>query len=82
VTSNPDPSFEDGLVELGGIFWLGLLGVCVGAVAAGAVLFLLFWWAWSAWGFMGAFVVLSAVALLFAYVHDRREQNRYRRPAA
>jgi hypothetical protein len=30
---------------------------------------------------MGAFVVLSVLALVFAYVHDRREQN-HRRPAA
>ena len=66
---------------MGARFWFGLLGICVGAVAAGAILFLLFGWAWSAWGFMGAFIVLSAIALGFAYVHDRRE-NRHRRPAA
>jgi Kef-type K+ transport system membrane component KefB len=70
-----------GQVELGARFWFGLLGICVGAVVAGAILFLLFGWAWSAWGFMGAFIVLSAIALGFAYVHDRRE-NRHRRPAA
>lgn len=69
-------------MELGGRFWLGLLGVCVGAVVAGAILFLLFGWAWSAWGFMGAFIVLSAIALGFAYIHDRREQNRRRGIAA
>jgi hypothetical protein len=39
-------------MELGGRFWLGLLGICVGAVVVGAILFLLFGWAWSAWGFM------------------------------
>jgi membrane protein implicated in regulation of membrane protease activity len=69
-------------MELGGRFWLGLLGVCVGAVVAGAILFLLFGWAWWAWGFMGAFIVLSAIALGFAYIHDRREQNRRNRVAA
>ncbi len=63
-------------MELGAKFWFGLLGICVGAVAVGAILFLLFGWAWSAWGFMGAFIVLSVVALGFAYIHDRREQNR------
>ena len=69
-------------MELGGRFLLGLLGVCVGAVAAGAILFLLFGWAWSAFGFIGALIVLSLLALGFAYIHDRREQNRRRRLAS
>lgn len=71
-----------GGMELGGKFWLGLLGICVGAVVVGAILFLLFGWAWSAWGFMGAFIVLSVIALTAAYIHDRREQNRRRRLAS
>ena len=69
-------------MELGARFWFGLLGICVGAVVAGAILFLLFGWAWSAFGFIGAFIVLGALAIGFAYVHDRREQNRRRRLAA
>jgi uncharacterized membrane protein len=69
-------------MELGARFWLGLLGICVGAVVVGAILFILFGLAWSAWGFMGAFIVLSVLALGFAYIHDRREQNRRRRLAA
>lgn len=69
-------------MELGARFWFGLLGVCVGAVAVGAILFLLFGWAWSAWGFIGALVVLSAIGLGAAYIHDRREQNRRGRIAA
>jgi membrane protein implicated in regulation of membrane protease activity len=69
-------------MDLGGKFWLGLLGVCVGAVAVGAILFLLFGWAWSAFGFIGALIVLALIALAFAYIHDRREQNRRRRLAA
>jgi membrane protein implicated in regulation of membrane protease activity len=71
-----------GEMELGGRFWLGLLGICAGAVVAGAILFLLFGWAWSAFGFIGALIVLGALAVGFAYVHDRREQKRYQRPAA
>ena len=63
-------------MELGGRFWLGLLGICLGAVVAGAILFLLFGWAWSAFGFFGALIVLALIALTFAYIHDRREQNR------
>jgi Kef-type K+ transport system membrane component KefB len=69
-------------MELGGRFLLGLLGICAGAVAAGAILFLLFGWAWSAFGFIGALIVLSAIALGAAYIHDRREQNRRSRLTA
>jgi Kef-type K+ transport system membrane component KefB len=68
-------------MELGGKFWLGLLGVCVGAVVAGAILFLLFGWAWSAFGFIGALIVLGALAIGFAYIHDRRQESRRRRLA-
>jgi Kef-type K+ transport system membrane component KefB len=66
---------------LGGKFWLGLFGVCVGAVVAGAILFLLFGWAWSAFGFIGALIVLGALAIGFAYIHDRRQESRRRRLA-
>ncbi|HSC74255.1 MAG TPA: hypothetical protein VLB89_08825 [Gaiellaceae bacterium] len=69
-------------MELGGKFWLGLLGICVGAVVVGAILFLLFGWAWSAFGFIGALVVLGVIAIGFAYIHDRRQENRRRRVAA
>ncbi len=68
-------------MELGGKFWLGLFGICVGAVVVGAILFLLFGWAWSAFGFIGALIVLAAVAIGFAYIHDRRQENRRRRLA-
>jgi Kef-type K+ transport system membrane component KefB len=68
-------------MDLGAKFWLGLLGVCVGAVVAGAILFLLFGWAWSAFGFIGALIVLGALAIGFAYIHDRRQENRRRRLA-
>jgi Kef-type K+ transport system membrane component KefB len=69
-------------VELGAKFWLGLLGICVGAVVVGAILFLIFGWAWSAFGFLGTFVALGAIALGLAYIHDRREQNNRRRLAS
>jgi membrane protein implicated in regulation of membrane protease activity len=68
-------------MELGARFWLGLLGICVGAVVVGAILFLLFGWAWSAFGFIGALIVLALIAIGFAYVHDRRQENRRRRLA-
>lgn len=65
-------------MELGARFWLGLLGICVGAVVVGAILFLLFGWAWSTFGFIGALIVLGALAIGFAYIHDRRQENRRR----
>lgn len=68
-------------MELGARFWLGLLGICVGAVVVGAILFLLFGWAWSAFGFIGALIVLALIAIGFAYIHDRRQENRRRRLA-
>jgi membrane protein implicated in regulation of membrane protease activity len=68
-------------MELGARFWLGLLGICVGAVVVGAILFLLFGWAWSAFGFIGALIVLAVIAIGFAYIHDRRQENRRRRLA-
>jgi membrane protein implicated in regulation of membrane protease activity len=68
-------------MELGARFWLGLLAICVGAVVVGAILFLLFGWAWSAFGFIGALIVLAVIAIGFAYIHDRRQENRRRRLA-
>ena len=68
-------------MELGARFWLGLLGICVGAVVVGAILFLLFGWAWSAFGFIGALIVLALIAIGFGYIHDRRQENRRRRLA-
>lgn len=68
-------------MDLGARFWLGLLGVCVGAVVVGAILFLLFGWAWSAFGFIGALIFLALAAIGFAYIHDRRQEKSRRRLA-
>jgi Kef-type K+ transport system membrane component KefB len=73
---------EGGTEGLGTKFWLSLLGIVVGAVLVGAVLFIIFGWAWATWGFIGALLGISAIALTFGWIFDRREQNRRRRLAS
>ena len=73
---------EGGTEGLGTRFWLSLLGIVVGAVLVGAVLFIIFGWAWATWGFIGALLGISAIALTFGWIFDRREQNRRRRLAS
>jgi hypothetical protein len=63
--------------ELGSRFWLSVLGVVV-AVGVGVLLF--FWLigaAWYRWGAIGALLFFAALALLFAYVYDRRQAKKY-----
>ena len=66
--------------DLGARFWLAILGLAVGAVVAGVILFGLFGWAWYTFGFFGAFLILCAVALGFGWVVDRRDRRRNRVP--
>lgn len=73
---------EGGTEGLGARFWLSLLGIVVGAVLVGALLFIIFGWAWATWGFIGALLGISAIALTFGWIFDRREQNRRRRLAS
>jgi hypothetical protein len=61
---------------LGGAFWARVLGMAVGAVLVGAVLWFLFGWAWGAWGLIGAFLVFGLVLFGFSYIYDRRHGNR------
>ena len=63
--------------SLGGRFWASVIGVCL-AIGIGG--FLLFWFvgaAWARWGAFGALLVLGAVLLLIAYIHDRRATRSY-----
>jgi hypothetical protein len=62
-------------MTMGGKFWLGLIGACVGAVVAGSILFLVLGWAWATWGFFATFLVLGAVLMLSAYIYDRRRRS-------
>jgi glucan phosphoethanolaminetransferase (alkaline phosphatase superfamily) len=63
--------------KLGGKFWLWLAGVLVvGAIALFLVLVFLTR-SYYAWGAFGTFVVFIGILLVFAWVHDRREQHKY-----
>lgn len=62
--------------ELGMRFWLTIVGVALGTVAVGAILFVVIGRIWWAWGFFGAFLAVAVGALGFGYVYDRRERKR------
>jgi predicted PurR-regulated permease PerM len=63
--------------DLGTKFWLKFAGVFVAGGIALFIFLLIFTKAVYAWGIFGAFLVVIALALLAAWIHDRREQRRY-----
>jgi predicted PurR-regulated permease PerM len=58
-------------------FWIKFLGLFIAAGIALFILLLLVAKAVYAWGLLGAFLAIAAIALLAAWIHDRREQDRY-----
>jgi hypothetical protein len=67
-------------MELGGKFWLAVLGIAI----AGALGFLLILEvigrAWWNFGLLGGLIFISAVLLLIGWISDRRARNRYEAP--
>jgi uncharacterized membrane protein YfcA len=63
-------------MELGGKFWLLLIGGAIAAGIAGIVLFLLLEGAWARWGFLGMCLFFAGVLLLFGWIVDKREKRR------
>jgi hypothetical protein len=61
---------------LGARFWLGLVGICILAVLGGMVVFFIIGAAWYAWGFLGAMLFFCVVALVWAWMVDRRQERR------
>jgi Kef-type K+ transport system membrane component KefB len=62
---------------LGWRFWLGLMGVTL-AVGVGLILALfLFGAAWYQWGFIGAAILLIAVAMGVKSLQDRRARRQW-----
>ena len=59
-------------------FYLALGGAALGIGLLVWILMLVFARAIYAWGFLGAFLVLSAVLVLIGWVVDRREAQRMR----
>jgi membrane protein implicated in regulation of membrane protease activity len=61
---------------LGGKFWLTFIGGAIACTIAGVLLFLLIGSAWARWGFLGMFLLLSAILLAFGWIVDRRDKSR------
>jgi hypothetical protein len=59
--------------RLGARFYAGLAGVVLACGVIALVMILLFSRAVVAWGVFGAFIVLAAALLLFAWIYDRRQ---------
>jgi len=57
-------------------FWFTLVGIAVGGVIAALAVYWIFGWLWYTMGFVGAFVVLGAIALTFGWLSDRRDKKR------
>lgn len=62
--------------DLGAKFWLKLFGLFIVGAIVLFIFLIIFTKAVYAWGILGAFLALAAIALFFAWIHDRREQKR------
>jgi Kef-type K+ transport system membrane component KefB len=77
ATIEPTGGADEGS-EMGAKFWLGVVGITAALAIGGLILFLLIGWAWYAWGFVGMFIFFAAIALLLAWISDKRTERRYR----
>ncbi len=62
--------------DLGFKFWVKLFGAFVVGAIVLFIFLIIFTKAVYAWGILGAFLALAAIALFFAWMHDRRVQRR------
>jgi Flp pilus assembly protein TadB len=63
--------------EMDAKFWFWILGMCILAAVAVAVVFLIIGAAWEAWGFFGAIALFFLVLIGFGWFYDRRQRRRY-----
>jgi len=63
-------------MKLGFGFFAALIGGVIAAGLAAMLLFMLFGWAWYTLGFFGAFAALALIAIVGAFLFDRREHRR------
>ena len=62
--------------DMGGKFWLLLIGGAIACAVVGVIGLLLIGAAWARWGFLGMFLLLSLILLGIGWMSDRREQKR------
>ena len=68
--------------SLGARFWLMIVLLAAGAVAAAALFMVIFGRLWYAWGLFGAFLALGADLMSFGWAYDRRQRRRRERLTA
>ena len=68
--------YDDDDDKLGGRFWLGVMGLAVGAVCVVLLVMIIFGAFWNRWGLFGAFIAFFIVLLGIGYLWDRHEKNR------
>lgn len=57
--------------ELGGRFWLSVVGIALAIGIGGILLFTLIGFAWYAWGFFGALIFFGIVLIGAGWLIDR-----------
>ena len=63
--------------ELGGRFWLKIVGLVLAFGIGAALLFLFVGAAWARWGGLGALLFFFLVACLYGYFYDRKQVQKY-----
>jgi hypothetical protein len=63
--------------ELGGKFWLRLVGLVFLCGIGAMIAFLLIGFAWYSWGILGSLAFLFVVLVGFGWLYDRRHARRY-----
>jgi hypothetical protein len=63
--------------ELGGKFWLWVVGVALAVGIGGMILFSIIGAAWYAWGAFGTIIFFSAIMLIFAWIWDHTHGKTY-----
>jgi len=63
--------------ELGGKFWLWVIGVAIAIGIGGMLFFLLLGSVWYSWGGFGALIFFGAILLGWGWWYDRKQAKRY-----
>jgi hypothetical protein len=63
--------------DMGGSFWLKLMGGTIAIAILVAIGFLVFGAVWYAWGLGGAILGLVVILLVIGWLIDRRDKRRH-----